>query len=384
MAGATEVMEQAERGRVTTLFCEAVPLARSQLRAAAEELEPVPTLVQLEWERAPSLARELDEIRDALADAARSLWPAWYVSAEERFHEAPASGGIDALVAKIGALHPGASVSWLRDAYHRCQVGRRPLVRRLASAEQVRQLAFALDPARLVFALSVNADQASSARLRGLARGAAWLAHESQAKTLLVVPEGWRGHAELDHVTYGALTLELDPPQVRVQPMVPPPAGFVADSKPCNDVCTGSRAAHVGETEAGAGRQGPHVSVGPIAGKPHPASEVEQLVSARLAADAELRGMFECNQRLSAFGGKHYIVDLVWRTGKLVIELDGPEHNGQLAYARDRERDYRLLVSGYSTLRVPNAEVCVDVDSVITKIRHVVHRLSPVRKEISQ
>jgi very-short-patch-repair endonuclease len=124
-----------------------------------------------------------------------------------------------------------------------------------------------------------------------------------------------------------------------------------------------------------------YVTVGPIVGKPHPSSEVEQLICASLAADAELAGLFEFNQRLPAFGNKHYIVDLVWRKGGLVIELDGPEHNGQIAYARDRERDYRLLVSGYATLRVPNAEVCIDVDSVITKIRNVVHRLGPVNKE---
>jgi very-short-patch-repair endonuclease len=385
VADAAEVIEQAERGRVTTLFCEPVALARSQLRAAAEELEAVPTLVELEWERAPSLARELDEIRDALADAARSLWPAWYVSAEQRFDTAAnGAGGVDALVAKIAALYPGASASWLREAYRRCQQGRRPVVRHVASAEQVRQLALSLDPKRLVFALSVNVSEAPSARLRGLARAAEWLAHEAQAKTLLIVPESWRGRTELDHVTYGALTLDFDTPPVPAHPSERPLPAFPEYTAPGNDVAAAGGAARSDDAPPSGTSDAPHVSVGPIVGKPHPGSEVEQLVSARLAADAELRGLFECNQRLPAFGDKHYIVDLVWRTGKLIVELDGAEHNGQIAYARDRERDYRLLVSGYATLRVLNAEVCVDVDSVITKIRNVVHRLSPMKKEISR
>jgi len=391
VANAAEVLEQVEQGRVTTLFCEPVALARGQLRAAAEELEPVPTLVELEWERAPSLARELDEIRDALADAARSLWPAWYVSAEERFGTVGQDAtNIDSLVAKVSSLHPGVSSSWLREAYRRCQQGRRPLMRHVASAVQVRQLAIALDPARLVFALSVDIPEAPGARLRSLARAAEWLAHEAGARTLLLVPESWRGRAELDHVTYGSLTLEVDAPFMPARHSVRPSTGLVGQVAPSDDAGVGVGAARgsgtppADDSPPGGASDAPHVSVGPIVGRPHPGSEVEQLVSARLGADAELRGLFECNQRLPAFGDKHYIVDLVWRTGKLIVELDGPEHNGQLAYARDRERDYRLLVSGYATLRVLNAEVCVDVDSVINKIRNVVHRLNPVTKESSR
>ena len=380
MANAAEALEQAEQGRVTTLFCGSVAPARGQLRAAAEELEPVPTLVELEWERAPSLARELDEIRDALADAAQSLWPAWYVSAEERFVSAAQTvGSVESLVARISAVHPGASSSWLREAYRRCQQGRRPLVRHVASAVQVQQLALALDPARLVFALSVDVAEAAPARLRSLARAAEWLAHEARAKTLLLIPESWRGRAELDHVTYGALTLDLDAPLV-LEHQARPRSGLKDQIAPNNGATQGGPAvpddsaglSH--EMVPGGASDAPHVSVGPIVGRPHPASEVEKLVSARLGADAELRGLFECNQRLSAFGDKHYIVDLVWRTGKLIVELDGPEHNGLLAYARDRERDYRLLVSGYATLRVLNAEVCV----AVAKPRHRPRPVVPV------
>jgi very-short-patch-repair endonuclease len=379
VASAANVIDQAERGRVTAIYCSNVTLARSQIRVAAEEIEPLPTLVALEWDQAPSLARELDEIRDALADAAQSLWPGWYVTAEERFEAAPSdASSIETLVAKDAARYPGASPSWLREAYRRCELGKRPVVRNIASAEQVRQLSLALDPKRLVFALSVAVADVSPARLRGLVRATEWLAHEARAKTLLLVPEVWRGRVELDHVSYRAVSLDPDvayvPERASVRPRLDPDSSPTPDDEA--DATVGDGTATSGTSEA------PHVTVGPIVGKPHPSSEVEQLVYARLALDEELAGLFEFNQRLPAFGDKYYIVDLVWRKGGLVIELDGPEHNGQIAYARDRERDYRLLVSGYSTLRVPNAEVCVDVDSVITKIRNVVHRLVPVNEEI--
>gem|GEM_PF-552450 len=369
MTGAAEVLEQAQLGRVTTLFCDEVALARTQLRGAAEELEPVPTLVALDWERAPSLARELDEIRDALADAAASLWPAWYVTAEERFAGARVEQvGVEVLASRIRERYPGASRSWLREAFARCAKNKRPVVRQLASAEQVRQLSLALDPSRLIFALSVERAEVAPARVRGLARAAEWLAREAQAKTLLLVPKGWRSHPELDHVTYGAVLLDADGPypieriSERPQTKGDSPAGDKRGAAPS------------------AQSELPHVSVGPIVGKPHPGSEVEQLVHTRLSADEELSALFEFNQRLSAFGDRHYIVDLVWRAGGLVVELDGPEHNGQYTYVKDRDRDYRLFMSGYATLRVPNAEVCIDVDSVITKIRNVVHRLGPPKK----
>src|SRR5690606_32534395 len=79
---AADALTRAKSGRVLTLYCDNVDLGRRHLREATEELDPMPTLVALEWEQAPSLARELYEIQDALADAAMSLWPNWYITAE--------------------------------------------------------------------------------------------------------------------------------------------------------------------------------------------------------------------------------------------------------------------------------------------------------------
>lgn len=357
--GALEILRDAAAGRVTTLFCPDVALGRAQVRAVAEELDPLPTLVALEWSAAPSLAHELDEIRNALADAARTLWPNWYLAAETRFSSSePSASDLDEVASHVGSRVAGASSSWLKQATKLCKSGQSPIVEQMAAAEQVRQLALAIDPNRLTFALSVLADEATPARLRGLAHAAEWLAVESRAKTLLLLPERWSGRRELDHVTYGAITLTRDE-------ITPPPAENT-DIPPSVRV----------HEEAFRDQDAPlHVVVGPITGKPHPASEVEQLVHREIMADPDLRGLFEYNQRLLSFGEKAFIVDLLWREGRLIVELDGPEHHGHMAYVRDRDRDYRFLMHGYQTLRIANAEVYTDIDRVLDKIRNVVRKV---------
>lgn len=356
---ATEALGRARPGRVLTLYCSSVDDGRHQLREATEELTPTPTLVALEWQQAPSLARELYEIRDALADAARSLWPNWYITAEQRFErERSALEDVTDLVTDVTRASPGVSASWLREAWQRSQEGRLPVIREMACAEQVRQLSLALDPTRLVFSLSVCSDEATSARVHGLARAAEWLAREAQAKVLLLVPRSWQGHAELDHVNYGGLVLAAqdEAKETLPAPHPPPPLGSTKTQDASTDDST------------------PKVVVGPIVGKPHPASEVEQLVHQCIMADVELRDLFEYNQRLS-ISGQNYIVDLVWRAGGLVVELDGLEHHGAIAYAKDRERDFHLFISGYATLRIPNAQIQVDVDTAIKRIRTMVQYL---------
>lgn len=361
--GAFDILRAATAGRVTTLFCPDVALGRAQVRAAAEEMEPLPTLVTLEWATAPSLAHELDEIRDALAKGALDLWPHWYLSAEGRFTEE--MGRLTANRAEffpsVGEAVLGASASWLKKAGRLCEAGRLPVVLSMPSAAQVRQLALALDPNRLILALSVLDEAASPTRIKALAHAAEWLATESRAKTLLLVPGTWSGKRELDHVNYGAAVLERD--ELQAPPRMPESSN--APSKEAAE-----RSFHSDGTPL-------QVVVGPFTGKPHPASEVEQTVYQEMIADPELRDLFEYNQPLTSFGGKSFIVDLLWRQGRLIVELDGPEHHGHMAYVRDRDRDYRFLMDGYRTLRIPNAEVYADVARVVDKIRNVVRKLTP-------
>src|SRR5690606_7748998 len=79
------IFERARVGRVLTIFAHDVEQAASAVQGYAEELDPLPTFVQLDWDQAPELTRELREIAGALAEAVRTVWPGWHRSADVRF-----------------------------------------------------------------------------------------------------------------------------------------------------------------------------------------------------------------------------------------------------------------------------------------------------------
>ena len=93
----------------------------------------------------------------------------------------------------------------------------------------------------------------------------------------------------------------------------------------------------------------------------------------RLTADQELRGLFRYNQFVETLRGSRPKVDLVWLEGRLVVELDGyPDHARRDAFASDRQRDYELIHSGYTVMRLTNEEVLQDVEKAVDKIRDIV------------
>lgn len=362
---AIELLEAGASGRVLTVFCDDVEVTRQALRLASEERNPAPTLVGLEWEQAPGLTREIDEIRDALADAARSLWPSWYTTVDQRFSDDSArSPELERLVQRL-ATASRVSVSWLRAAWKQCSDGELPIVPHLAAAQQVRQLAQAIDPAQLTCIMSVTSPDAMSARIRGLSRAAGWLAHEARTKVYLLVPRDWQNHRELDHVTYGSMTHRAV--TYSVPPAAPPGHALESDRGVTRDERT-----HVSPKEQRDRRDAPVISIGPICGRPHPKSYVEQTIHQLILTDPELEPLFEFNQRLIAANKSEPIVDLVWREGLLIVELDGPEHHSPQMYVRDRDRDFQLMLCGYRVMRITNSEVLVDPHLAMIKIRSAV------------
>ncbi|MCY1281768.1 hypothetical protein D9M68_787550 [compost metagenome] len=65
-----------------------------------------------------------------------------------------------------------------------------------------------------------------------------------------------------------------------------------------------------------------------------------------------------------------YIVDFICMEHRLVIELDGGQHQEQVA--RDTERDRYFIEQGYRVLRFWNHEVLGEMDSVLEVIRRAV------------
>ncbi|MDH3730930.1 MAG: endonuclease domain-containing protein [Acidimicrobiia bacterium] len=62
---------------------------------------------------------------------------------------------------------------------------------------------------------------------------------------------------------------------------------------------------------------------------------------------------------------KPYIVDFACLSERLVVEVDGPQHDLE----RDAIRDTELRHRGYRVLRVTNLDVLRDVEKVVEVIR---------------
>ena len=67
-----------------------------------------------------------------------------------------------------------------------------------------------------------------------------------------------------------------------------------------------------------------------------------------------------------------FILDFYCPACKLVVELDGPVHDGQVEY--DEARTEQLQQYGYRVVRFRNEEVLTDLDSVLERIERAASR----------
>lgn len=220
-----------------------------------------------------------------------------------------------------------AFAPWLRAATKRASAGHRPRFRKVAKTLEFAQLMRVLEPAGPILVAAV--DPAAPARAAAAIQVLEWCAAQgaSVVAAFATMPPLAPPY---DRILYGALEVvrEIEPVQARFIPRGP---------------------------------------------RPHHASAIEQRVEAALRRDPELGPLFVCNQIAPIPGpGTPPRVDLLWREGRVVVELDGPEHQGNPNFAQDRHRDYELLVAGYLVLRITNAQVETDLQRAIEKIRAVV------------
>jgi very-short-patch-repair endonuclease len=64
-----------------------------------------------------------------------------------------------------------------------------------------------------------------------------------------------------------------------------------------------------------------------------------------------------------------YIVDFVSLRRRLIIEIDGRQHNEEREKERDEERTIRLEERGYRIMRFWNNQVLMNMDGVLERIR---------------
>jgi very-short-patch-repair endonuclease len=243
----------------------------------------------------------------------------------------------------------GIATAWAESAIRNIQRGRRPRVSGAARETEWNQLSLALNPKGLI--VVVPLEDIAPHRAGPLVHALEWLAANA-------------------NVAIAALCRKLPPPE-------PPLDRLLFGAwlvSPVADHLVPDDNAHL---ESGVlARPEPKLSVAlvlpPVYGRPHPQSPIEQRLSKMIQADAELAPKFIFNARVENAALKSPRVDLLWSEGRIVIELDGPEHRGLRAYREDRHRDYELICAGYLVVRIPNEEIVEDFAKTVEKIRSVV------------
>ncbi len=222
--------------------------------------------------------------------------------------------------------HQGTPRPWMRAAAKLAAAGRSPRLRRADPGIVFGGLRGVLDPRGVMLVAEV--DPAAPRRARSTVEALEWCAARG-APTVALMPYRPAPEPPYDRLLYGACALLPEPEPVAAR-FFAPPSG------------------------------------------PHPASDTERRVKAALDRDAELAPLFDCNQLVTDAGLRPPRVDLLWRGGRVVVELDGPEHQAGPKFSDDRHRDYELLVAGYHVLRITNEQVAADLARAIEKIRAVV------------
>lgn len=325
-------------GRVVSVLCSDVQTALAEMALGRDAPDSGRRLACVTLTSIPPVGKLLQQTLDRLAELALSIWPHWYALEAE-----------DPKLPEVeGFAPPAVSRHWLQSAWALCASGRPPLLAAAARAHQVGQLALALAPEDLTLTLAVLRDIRATARLLGLARAAEWLAKESGAGVMVLLPQGLAAQPALDSILYGAR---------RYQAAIP--AELTDDPNPS--------------------REARHRLL-PVIGVPHPFSPGEQALAALLRQDPELAPLFGFNRPVDTIKGTRYLVDLVWYEGRLAVEVDSfGFHGGPGPFARDRRRDYELLSSGWVVLRLTHDEAAEDTPAALAKVRELV-RLRTVER----
>ena len=313
--------------------------------------------IVLDWSRLPPHSSLLDESIDQLADAAQALWPQWYSTEPIGDIAGPSLELLEMQAAKAG-LERLVMSRWLQLADKACNAGRSPRWPNEFTGEiECRQLGLALGEHTCRLVMAVCETKQSDRSLIGLARATEWVAREANLPVLLLVPKPLGDAKALDSINFGAVEFAEEM------------AAEATDSELQSEQAVIGAA----QPKPTANRRCSRLAIHPFLDRPHPDSQGEQLLWAKLRADEELAKLFRCNQWAATVCGTSYLVDFVWHSGKLIVEVDGYYwHSSQYRFSFDRRRDFELHLSGHIVMRLPHDEVVADVESAVKKIRRMV------------
>jgi very-short-patch-repair endonuclease len=243
-----------------------------------------------------------------------------------------------AIVRRAAAEVAGLQTAWADAATELALAHKLPRVRRTPAPVEVSQLALAISRYGLV--LVIDAEQAcGGSNPIAVVHALEWIAQLTQCAVVALFHALPPHRPPYDRILYGARILVVE------------------------DV----------DKTATLATQPDSIWLAPWLGSPHPLSETEQRLEKALRADQELARLFDCNQFIETVRGGRPKVDFVWTKGRMVVELDGyGSHGNRAAFMYDRHRDYELMLSGYTVLRLANDEIAQDIGKAIEKIRDIV------------
>lgn len=293
-------------------------------------------------ERIPPGNQLIDKVLASMAVTARNLWPIWFTDVDFGLGRSALDLGSARLrLSNVQKDLPQLSVVWGRLAISRAMQARLPLVPKLTPAFQLGQLSLAISSrAGLIVVLAMEDSQANEGQLLNLASTARWLAHHGNMSVAVALPPALGDHPALAHILFDPIN--------------------------CKAMDGDAVAAKQSSRQNGL-----WIWLGK--GRTHPRSSCEASLAEALAADSELAPLFSAGQTVETIYRNRYTVDFFWPHGRVVVELDGADHLEPQKYAADRRRDFELLVSGFSVLRLVNRQVLVDRAKAIEQIRKVVN-----------
>jgi hypothetical protein len=246
-------------------------------------------MLRLDLTGVATTALAIDRILDDLADLVAALWPDW---------DGPESP----------KLLPRLLPAWRRAATRFASAGRRPRFPRLARETEFIHLLSVL-PGLVLLA---EVDSLRSERAAPIIAALDWCRRHGAAVVALLGEEP-APEAPWDLLLYDAVIVEPSPVEPAALRLI----------LPSSDIASRG-------------------------------SDIERRMREALRAAPDLADLFEDEVTLQLGTlGPTPRVDLLWRDGKVVVELDGPEHERDPNYGADRHRDYELLVAGYLVLRLP-------------------------------
>jgi very-short-patch-repair endonuclease len=285
----------------------------------------------------------VEQVIAALAETVMRMWPVWFTDVSFAICRNDTLGrqAASVIAREAAGRIPDINVAWAEAASHLALAACPPRVAGIPHATEIRQLSLAVNRLGLVLAAGVDAQADAPG---ALAHALEWIAQHGRAGVIALFTELPQPESSYDRILYGACS--------------------VVDVKDAGIGVSGL------ETRDDAGVR---TWLVPWRGTPHPLSEIEQRLASMLGNDAELSGLFRFNWFVDAVRGSRPKVDLVWMEGQLVVELDGyADHATRRAFIGDRHRDYELMLSGYTVLRLANDEVVQDFGRAVEKIRDLV------------